>query len=88
VNLALSRIRTDTKVTALYGFSGGGYNARTIWRQLKASERSQMRKVIIIGSPGVSKSDFTGSSNVLIKADPPAGHMAGPKVLLDSLGPS
>ena len=25
VQMALSRIRTNTKVTAIYGFSGGGY---------------------------------------------------------------
>ena len=88
VQMALSRIRTNTKVTAIYGFSGGGYNTRTIWKQLNPSERERIRKVVIIGSPGVAKSDFPGSSDVLIKADPPAGHMAGPKVLLDSLGPS
>jgi hypothetical protein len=33
----------------------------------------------------VVKSDFTGNSEVLIKADPPEGHMAGPRVLLESL---
>ena len=88
VKMALDRIRTNTRVTAIYGFSGGGYNTRTLWKHLNAAEREGIRKVIIIGSPGVSKSDFPGSSDVVIKGDPPAGHMAGPRVLLDSLGPS
>ena len=88
VKMALSRIRADAKVTAIYGFSGGGYNSRTIWKQLDASERERIRKVVIIGSPGLAKSDFPGSSDVLIKSDPPAGHMAGPKALLDALEPT
>ena len=86
--MALDRIRRDQKVTAIYGFSGGGYNAKRIWAELNAAERHRIGKVIVIGSPGVSKADFPGSADVLIKHDPPAGHMAGPKALLDSLGPS
>ena len=85
--IALDRIHHDDKVTAIYGFSGGGYNARRIWSQLNAEERQRIRKVVVIGSPGVSKSDFPGSADVLIKQDPPAGHMAGPRALLDTLDP-
>jgi hypothetical protein len=85
--IALDRIHHDDKVAAIYGFSGGGYNARRVWGQLNAEERQRIGKVVVIGSPGVSKSDFPGSADVLIKQDPPAGHMAGPKALLDSLGP-
>jgi hypothetical protein len=87
VRMARERIRRDQTVTAIYGFSGGGYNARLIWKELTPAERERIRKVIVIGSPEVAKADFPGSSDVLIKADPPEGHMAGPKVLLDSLGP-
>jgi hypothetical protein len=32
VTMALDRIRSDGTVTAIYGFSGGGYNARLIWK--------------------------------------------------------
>ncbi len=85
--LALDRIHHDDEVKAIYGFSGGGYNARRIWGQLNAEERRRIGKVVVIGSPGVSKSDFAGSADVLIKQDPPAGHMAGPRALLDSLDP-
>ena len=84
---AIDRIHHDSSVTAIYGFSGGGYNARRIWSQLNAVERHRIDRVIVIGSPGVSKSDFPGSADVLIKQDPPAGHMAGPRALLDSLDP-
>lgn len=84
---ALDRIRQHDKVTAIYGFSGGGYNARRVWSQLNAAERQRIGKVVVIGAPGVNKSDFPGSADVLIRHDPPAGHMAGPRALLDSLDP-
>jgi hypothetical protein len=87
VMLALERLRRDETVTAIYGFSGGGYNARMIWKELNAAQRERIRTVIVIGSPGVGKIDFPGNSDVLIKGDPPEGHMAGPKVLLESLDP-
>lgn len=86
VKKALDRIRDDETVAAVYGFSGGGYNARTIWKELTAAERQRIRKVVVIGSPGVAKEDFAGATDVLVKPDPPEGHMAGPKALLDSLG--
>lgn len=86
VMMALERIRRDETVTAMYGFSGGGYNARHIWKDLTVAERKRIRKVTVIGSPDVAKADFPESSEVLIKADPPEGHMAGPKMLLESLG--
>jgi hypothetical protein len=85
VSMALERIRGDDKVTAIYGFSGGGYNAKRIWSELSDDERERIGKVVVIGSPGVGKADFPGSADVVIKQDPPAGHMAGPKALLESL---
>jgi hypothetical protein len=86
VKMALARIRRDETVTALYGFSGGGYNARLIWKELTAEERERIEKVVVIGSPGVTGSDFDSESDVLIRPDPPEGHLAGPKALLESLG--
>jgi hypothetical protein len=87
VTMALERIRSDETVTAIYGFSGGGYSARLIWKELSTAERSRIRKVIVIGSPQIAEGDFPGSSDLLILADPPEGHLAGPKVLLESLDP-
>ena len=55
--------------------AGGGYNARVIWERLSLAERQRMRKVIVIGSPGLEESQFVGRSDVLIKPDPPEGHM-------------
>ena len=85
VKMAIDRIHRDEKVRAIYGFSGGGYNARRIYARLNGAERLRIRKIIVVGSPGVTQADFPESTDVLIKQDPPAGHMAGPKVLLDSL---
>jgi len=85
VTMAIDRIRHDEKVRAIYGFSGGGYNARRIYARLNRAERRRIRKIIVVGSPGVTKTDFPEIPDVLVKDDPPAGHMAGPKALLDSL---
>jgi hypothetical protein len=88
VKMALDRIRNDEDVTAIYGFSGGGYATQRIWSQLDGDERSRIGKVVVLGSPGVNRGDFPGSTDVVIKGDPPAGHLAGPKALLESLGPT
>jgi hypothetical protein len=85
VRMALDRIRRDEKVAAIYGFSGGGYNARLIWDALTPEERSRIRMVVVIGSPGITNSDFGGAHDVIIKPDPAKGHLAGPKALLESL---
>jgi len=87
IRMALERIRRDQMVTAIYGFSGGGYNARHIWEQLGAAERERIRKVIVVGAPGVDETQFAGKPDLLIKPDPPEGHMAGPRALLETLGP-
>ena len=87
VRQAVERIRSERNITALYGFSGGGYNARLIWAELNAPERNRIRKVVIVGSPGIEESHFAGSPEVIIKSDPPEGHLAGPKSLVESLAP-
>ena len=80
--MALDRIRDDPSIAAIYGFSGGGYNARHVWAGLTAAQRERIRRVIVVGSPGVAASDFPGMPYVVIKPDPREGHMAGPKALL------
>jgi hypothetical protein len=85
VEKALELIRADRAIVAIYGFSGGGYNVRLIWKQLEPPHQGRIRKIVVIGSPGVAKSDFPGTAEVLIKADPPEGHLAGPRKLLESL---
>jgi len=85
VKAAIDRIHEDRTVKGLYGFSGGGYNARLIWKELSPVEHHRISKVVVLGSPGVAETDFPDAADVLIRKDPPAGHLAGPKVLLDSL---
>ncbi len=53
VRMARERIRQDYTITAIYGFSGGGYNARLIWSELTRPERDRIRKIVVVGSPGV-----------------------------------
>jgi len=85
VQQALARIRADNSIAALYGFSGGGYSARLIWAELSGSERGRIQKVVVVGSPGIEKAHFPGSREVIINSDPPEGHLAGPRSLLQSL---
>ena len=87
IRMALNRIRHDKDVTAIYGFSAGGYGTRQIWSELNAEQRQRIEKIVVIGSPGVDKNDFPGSTDVVVKADPPEGHLAGPRALLESLDP-
>jgi hypothetical protein len=85
VKMALARIRRDDSVRAIYGFSGGGYNVRRVWQELDPAERKRLQKIVVIGAPGVSQEDFSGMVHVTIQQDPPEGHLAGPKSLLESL---
>jgi hypothetical protein len=85
IQMALEHIRADNNVTALYGFSGGGYNAQNIWAQLTPGERQRIRRIVIVGSPGITPAAFPGSSEVVVQDDPPEGHMAGPRVLLQTV---
>lgn len=85
IQMALERIRGDKNVKAIYGFSGGGYNAQTIWAQLTPEQRGRINKIVVVGSPGITPSAFPGSTDVVVQDDPPEGHMAGPKVLLQTV---
>ena len=67
LQMALDRIKRGD-VTALYGFSRGGYNMPHIWSR--------------IGAPGVTTAQFPGIGDVVIQGDPKEGHMNGPKALL------
>lgn len=85
IQMALERIRTDDHVKAIYGFSGGGYNAPVIWANLNPGQRKRIEKIVVVGSPGITPSAFPGSRDVVVQDDPPEGHMAGPKVLLQAV---
>jgi hypothetical protein len=83
VRETLARIRSDERVTALYGFSGGAYATVRIWRALSPEEKERIEYVVIVGAPGVSERSFPGASQVMVQPDPPEGHLQGPRVLLE-----
>lgn len=80
---ALKTIRSDPEITAIYGFSGGGYNARKIWKSLTAEEKDRIKRIDILGSPGITENDFQGSIIINIIPDSPRGHMDTPRWLLE-----
>lgn len=82
VRMTLERIRNDKRVNAIYGFSGGAYAAVNIWNQLTPDERHRIRKVVIVGAPGITTASFPGVDDVVIQPDPPEGHMEAPRALL------
>src|SRR5262249_14173326 len=85
VKTAIDRIHDDSTVQGLCVFGGGGYTARFIWKELSGGDRQRISRVIVRGAPGVAERVFPDAADVVIRQDPPAGHLAGPKVLLESL---
>lgn len=49
---------------------------------MSAEERARIRRIVIIGAPGIAPANFQGISDVVIQGDPKEGHMNGPKALL------
>lgn len=82
VKMTLDHVRSDPRVRALYGFSGGGYALVQIWNSLTPDERARIEKIVVVGSPGIVEQSFPGASKVVVQEDPPEGHMEGPRVLL------
>ncbi|HKD29285.1 MAG TPA: TIGR02594 family protein [Xanthobacteraceae bacterium] len=87
--IALAEFRRDPSVTALYGFSGGGYNVLHIIHAMTQAERGRLRLVVVLGAPGKHGASreplYRGSWEVVYRHDPPGGHMAGPRALLATL---
>jgi hypothetical protein len=82
VRKAIAAIKADRTIQGLYGFSGGGYNIRRILRALLVPE--QIRLVVVVGAEdGNSPRNYAGPWELVWKGDPPQGHMAGPRVLLE-----
>jgi hypothetical protein len=84
MKMTLDCVRSDPRVTALYGFSGGAFSVLNVWNQLSPAERARIRKIVIVGAPGISEQSFPGAANVVIQEDPPEGHMNAPWALLKS----
>jgi hypothetical protein len=80
---ALAAIRRDQSISALYGFSGGGYNAAFILEDLTDAERDRIKLVIVLGAPKNSPDLYKGPRELVYRSDP--GHMSGPRALLREL---
>ena len=83
--MALAEFRRDLAATALYGFSGGGYNVRHIINALDDTERRRLRLVVVLGAPKNPPQLYNGPWELVYRTDPPGGHMDGPRALLESL---
>jgi hypothetical protein len=80
---ALAEIRRDQRISALYCFSGGGYNAEHILDDLTDAERNRIRLVIVLGAPKKSPDLYKGPWELVYRTDP--DHMNGPRALLGEL---
>ena len=85
MQMTLDLVRYDPNVTALYGFSGGAISVLNVWNQLTPAEKFRIRKIVIVGAPGITAQSFPGATSVVIQDDPPEGHMNAPWALLKSL---
>lgn len=83
-NKAIARIQKGD-IEAIYGFSGGGYNAVHIWSRLSEEHKRAIKKIVVVGSPGVTKADFDGVKDVTIWNKPGVAHMEQPAALLESV---
>jgi hypothetical protein len=88
--MALEAWRKDEDAAALYGFSGGGYNARWVIQAMSDAEKQRLKLVVVLGAPyselpAVYRPERPWE--VVFRLDPPGGHMDGPRALLASLPP-
>lgn len=83
--LALKEYRRDSTITALYGFSGGGYNMYWVIQGMKKDEKDRLQLVVVLGAPKMKASAVQGSWELVYRIDPPGGHMDGPRALLAEL---
>ena len=83
--LALATYRRDPTITALYGFSGGGYNLYHVIHGMNKHEKARLRLVVVLGAPKTSARAYKGPWELVYRVDPPGGHMDGPRALLNEL---
>jgi hypothetical protein len=51
-NMAVTEFRSNSDITAFYGFSAGGYNAKHILDELTPEECSRIKLVVVLGARG------------------------------------
>jgi len=82
VQMALTALRNDETITALYGFSGGADNVKHITDTM--DDRERIKLCVILGAD-YGLSYFDGPWELVYRSNPPRGHMYGPRALLASL---
>ena len=92
VREALRLYRKHADVTALYGFSGGGYAIHWMLDKMSPEELKRLKLVVVLGAPiarpgYVYKGKYNGTWRLEYREDPagPNGHMRGPSDLLEEV---
>ncbi len=84
VEMALQRLRRGD-VTALYGFSGGGYNLVHIWHRLPHQTAERIEQITVVGAPNVDPAEFHQVEalrpKLVLFNDPEQPHMQQPEAL-------
>jgi hypothetical protein len=90
-NMALQEIQNDSSITALYGFSGGGYNVYHILQRLTPELRGRLELVVVIGvetsklsADALNSKRYNTHWELVYRNDPPPPmtHIDGPRALL------
>jgi hypothetical protein len=91
---ALREFLSDSTLTALYGFSGGGYNVYHILNRLTGEQRDRLELVVVIGveanklsAHALNANSFSAHWELVYRNDPPKPqtHIDGPRALLAGL---
>ena len=91
---ALHEFLSDSTITALYGFSGGGYNVYHILNRLKEEQRRLLELVVVIGvesnklsAHALNANRYNAHWELVYRNDPPPPltHIDGPRALLAGL---
>ena len=89
--MALQEIQNDSSITALYGFSGGGYNVYHILNRLTQELRGRLELVVVIGveasklsADALNPKRYNAHWELVYRNDPPPPltHIDGPQALL------
>ena len=90
-NMGLQEIQNDSSITALYGFSGGGYNVYHILNRLTQELRDRLELVVVIGveasklsAHALNPKRYNAHWELVYRNDPPPPltHIDGPRALL------
>ncbi len=89
--MALTEFQHDSTITALYGFSGGGYNVYHILNQLPKEQRDRLELIVVIGvvasklsAQALNANRYAAHWELVYRNDPPPPltHIDGPRALL------